>query len=359
MAKIKLGIVGTGGMANAHVGNFNRIPGVEVCMAMDVVPGRAEAFAERHGIAWATESLGDVLSDCDAVSIVTPDRFHAEPTLAALKAGLHVMCEKPLTVTLAEARKVARAAEKASRNGQMHTINFSKRNAPAVAETIRLVHDGAIGELRHVNGAYLQSWLTASAWGHWTNEAWLWRLSKAMGSGGVLADLGCHLLDYVTAAAGTVETLRCSLHNYPKVNEKGKPVTRVGKVPLDANDTALIEFTLASGVTGQCQTTRWATGMINHEQLELYGTNGAIKFDLGADGNVIHTCFGNDRHKAKWKTRRLKHTPSTWQRFIKSIKTGTPEQPDLIRGAELQAYQDACERSAADGGKPKQILEWM
>lgn len=97
MAKIKVGIVGTGGMANAHANALREIPGCEAFMAMDVVPGRAEAFAEQQGVPWATESIDDVMTDCDAVCIVTPDRFHAEPTLAALRRGLHVLCEKPLT----------------------------------------------------------------------------------------------------------------------------------------------------------------------------------------------------------------------------------------------------------------------
>ncbi|MEM1208291.1 MAG: Gfo/Idh/MocA family oxidoreductase [Planctomycetota bacterium] len=359
MAKIKIGIIGTGGMAHGHANNFARIPGVSLHMAMDVVPGRAAAFAEKFDIPWATESLDDVLSDCDAVTIVTPDRFHAEPTLKALRAGLHVMCEKPLTTTLADARKVARAAVKATANGQAHAINFSKRNAPAVIEAIKLVQRGDIGELRHVHGAYLQSWLTANAWGHWTNEAWLWRLSKARGSGGVLADLGCHLLDYTTAATGPIASIRCSLHNYPKVNASGRKVTRAGGVDLDANDTAIIEFTAASGVTGVCHTTRWATGYVNHEQLEVYGTQGAVRFDLGDSSNTLHTCLGKARHKGEWTAREIKHTPTTWQRFVKAIKTGQPAEPDLIRGAELQAYQDACERSADDDATPKKILKWV
>src|SRR5258708_33609832 len=123
MAKIRIGIIGTGGMANTHAEQFKQIPGVELTSCLDVIPGRADAFAERQHVRYVAKDLGQLLDQVDAVSVVTPDRFHAAASLAALHAGKHLLCEKPLTTTLAEARAVARAARAAK--GSVAMVNFS------------------------------------------------------------------------------------------------------------------------------------------------------------------------------------------------------------------------------------------
>jgi predicted dehydrogenase len=363
MAKIKVGIIGTGGMAKAHANHYAKIPGVEAFMAMDVVPGRAEAFAQAHDMPWATESIDDVLTDCDAVSIVTPDRHHAEPTLKALRAGLHVLCEKPLTVTLDDARKVARAAvQAADRHGSVHMTNFSYRNAAAFHHAAKLVADGRLGQVRHVYGRYLQAWLAANVWGHWSDEAWLWRLQTAKGSGGALGDIGCHLIDFLTGIAGDASTLRCSFYNHPKISESGRPITQWQGQPLDANDTAILEMQLDAGGSAVAHTTRWATGRGNQVALEVYGTEGALMIDLDrgydrlwvVDRKIADTA----KNEPDWREVTLKRTPNLWQRFAKLIKTGKNDQPDMVRGAQVQAYLDACERSAANGGTPMKVKKW-
>ena len=178
MAKtIRIGILGTGGMARAHAEAFARIPGVRLAACLDVVPGRAEAFAQRFEIPLATQDRAAFFDAVDAVSIVTPDRFHAEPAIAAFAAGKHVLCEKPLTVTLAEARAVEAAA--AARPDLIGMVNFSYRRSAAAEQAAKLVAAGRIGALRHLQAHYLQSWLVSDLWGHWTSEAFLWRVQTA------------------------------------------------------------------------------------------------------------------------------------------------------------------------------------
>lgn len=222
MKSIRIGIVGTGGMANAHADAFKSIPGVTLAACVDVVPGRAEAFAAKHGIKRAATDLDGLLAEVDAVSVVTPDRFHAEPSLAILAAGKHLLCEKPLTTTLAEAKAVAKAARKAAAKGVRHMVNFSYRRSAALQKAMQLVQAGKIGDLRHVHSMYLQCWVAQPVWGHWTDEAWLWRLQSAKGSGGVLGDVGCHILDLTTAVSGPVEAIRCTLGTFAKIDAKGK-----------------------------------------------------------------------------------------------------------------------------------------
>lgn len=344
MAILRIGIVGTGGMARAHALAFQNIPGVRVSACMDVVPGRAQAFAQAHGIALATEDQDELFAAVDAVSIVTPDRFHAAPTLAALKAGKHVLCEKPLTVTVDEARRVAAAA--AARPDLIGMVNLSYRRSAASLAAARLVAAGKLGDLRHVQAHYLQSWLASDLWGHWSSEAFLWRLQTAAGSGGVLGDVGVHILDLTTAVAGDVARVRCDLRTFDKVQGGKLHHTWQGKA-LDANDTALIQLDFAGGATSVVQATRWATGHINHLRVEVNGTEGALRFDLDESEEQLQVCLGRDVRRGHWKTREFKPAPTVWQRFARAVKTGRGDQPDIARGALMQTMLEACMRSAA------------
>jgi len=345
-------------MANHHADNFNQLKGVTLAACLDVVPGRAQAFAQKHGVKRAVDRLEDLLSEVDAVTLVTPDRFHHQGALTVLRAGKHLLCEKPLTVTLAEARQVAVAAKRASQRGQIGMVNFSYRRSAALQKAIQLSRAGELGELRHAHGFYLQSWIAAPIWGHWTNEGWLWRMSTKSGSGGVLGDVGCHLLDLMTSVTGDVSEVRCALGNFPKIGPDGKRYTKWQDRPLDANDTALVELRFLDGGLGVLQTTRWATGHANHLRLEAHGTEGAIMFDLDRSYDLLDTCFGAGTTSAKWKTLKLKPAPSIYQRFVRAVQSGEQDQPDLLRGAQIQAYLDACERSAKSGGWER-VPKWQ
>lgn len=347
MAALRIGIVGTGGMANSHAEAFKQIRGVKLAACMDVVPGRAEAFAAAHGIPLATNRESQLFDAVDAVSIVTPDRFHAAGTLAALAAGKHVLCEKPLTVTLAEARQVAKVA---ARNPHLiGMVNFSYRRSAAAEQAARIVAAGRLGTLRHVQAHYLQSWLASDAWGHWSSEKFLWRLQSAAGSGGVLADVGVHILDLTMAVAGDAARVRCGLRTFPKLAVDGSVHTRWNGKPLDANDTALVELEFAGGALGVVQATRWATGHLNHLRVEVHGSEGALRFDLDESYETLHLCLGRDVKAAAWRSRVCRPAPSIYQRFCRAVKTGRAEQPDLARGAFVQATLDACLRSDRSG----------
>jgi predicted dehydrogenase len=355
MKHIRIGIIGTGGMANSHAEAYRKHDGVELAACLDVVPGRAEDFARRHGFKHVASSLEDLLHHVDAVSIVTPDRFHAEQSIASLHAGKHLLCEKPLAVSLDEARRVAAAAQAA---GVIHMTNFSYRGSAAFQRAIALAGEGQLGELRHVHSFYLQSWLSSDVWGNWTKEHWLWRLQSNGGLDGVLGDIGCHILDLTTAVAGDVERIRCDLRNFPKISPTGHAVTEWDGKKLDANDTAIIEVEFANGAVGIVQATRWASGHANHLRLEAHGTNGALMFDLDRDWNKIDLCLDKDRHRLAWSTYALKPAPTVYERFLRAIRSGKPEQPDILRGAQIQAYLDACLRSAKSG-QWETISPWL
>lgn len=340
---VRLAILGTGGMANMHAERFNKVTGCKIVAAADVDLTRAEGFAAKHGIATAFGSSKDLLknADFDAVSIVTPDPFHAPLSLECLKAGKHVLCEKPLAVTYPDAKRMVTAAKKA---GVINMVNFSYRDWPAIQAVAALVRDGEIGEVRHVEASYLQAWLASKIWGDWrTTPAWLWRLSQKHGSKGVLGDVGVHIVDFATFPVGPIASVYCRLKAFDKA-----PGNRVGEYPLDANDSAVLNVEFKNGALGTIHTTRWCGGHANRLFLKIAGTKGTVEIDSEKTTAGYRICAGDDLDKAVWRDVAVTEVPNNYQRFIKSIRTGRQDQPDFARGAEIQKVLDACFVSDAE-----------
>lgn len=339
----KIAIIGTGGMANSHARHFQSIRGVKVVAACDVDGARAKAFADKYGIPGVFTSVDALLAEsgCDAVANVTPDAFHAEISLQALAAGKHVFCEKPLATNHADAKKMAAAAKRA---GVVNMVNFSYRNSSALQEAAKLVASGKLGEIRHVEAHYFQSWLSSTVWGEWsTTPAWLWRLSSAHGSKGALGDVGVHILDMATFPVGKMKSIRCKFKNFKKA--KGN---RIGAYKLDTNDSALMTVEFANGALASVTTTRYATGHQNSLFLTVHGTEGALRIDLDKSYSDIDLCLGKNRHSATWTTKTCRSTPNLYARFVRSIRSGKNDQPDFARGAEIQKALDACFVSDAE-----------
>ena len=150
-------------MARTHAAEFLRIPGCRVVAACDIDRARAEAFAAKFGIAAVCGSVGELLAlaGIDAVSIVTPDADHAATALRCLRAGKHVLCEKPLALSHREAMRMVAAARRA---GTVNMVNLSYRSWAALEGVARAVRGGEIGEVRHVEASYLQAWLPSRIW---------------------------------------------------------------------------------------------------------------------------------------------------------------------------------------------------
>lgn len=352
---LRLGVIGTGGMAHSHARAFGAMKGVELAAACDIDEERAKAFASAFSIPLVFTDWKTLLDSgrVDAVTIVAPDALHADIALGALDSGLHVLCEKPLSTTTESALAMAHAAR---RSGLVHMVNFSYRRAASLHAARRIVASGALGRLRHIRGEYLQSWLVSDAWGHWaTTDAFLWRLSKQHGSLGVLGDVGVHLLDFVTYAAGGddggIESLRCSLGTWPK-NESGA----VGPYRLDANDSALMEVHFADGAMGVLQTSRWTTGHLNTIRMSIHGTEGALRLDLDDNYDALDVCLGADVHAGKWRKRVYVPRPSIYVTFANAVSNAlssgrAPDtMPDFVRGARVQNWLDTCFRSADQDG---------
>ena len=344
---IRLLIIGTGGMAANHAQNFAAIPGVEIVAGVDPRPEALAAFRQAHGIPHGFATLDEALAwgRFDAVTNVTPDAAHHATTLPVLAAGKHVLCEKPLATSAAHA---AEMADLAARAGVVNMVNLTYRNVPALQEAARLVRAGRIGAVRHFEASYLQSWLVQDAWGAWNKESqWLWRLSQAHGSKGVLGDVGIHILDFATFAAGLpVAEMSCRLATFDKA-----PGGRIGDYVLDANDSATMQVVLANGALGTVAATRFASGHLNDLRLRIYGDKGGLDLRFEGGESRLFACLEPDLKTALWQELPCPILPTVYERFIAAIRGDGPPEPTFARGAELQALLDLAEASAARRGE--------
>ncbi|MFD8930964.1 Gfo/Idh/MocA family protein [Streptomyces mirabilis] len=291
-----VGMVGYAFMGAAHsqgwrtVGRVFDLPRSPVLAA---VCGRdtsaVRAMADQHGWAAAETDWRALIArdDVDLVDICTPGDSHAEIALAALAAGKHVLCEKPLANTVEEAEAMTEAAEAAFARGQMTMVGFNYRRLPATSLARKMVAEGRLGALRHVRVTYLQDWLVDPQF------PLTWRLRKELAGSGALGDLGAHIVDLAQYLAGE-PVVGVSALTETFVRERPLPggvssgltavsatnprAGGVGTVTVD--DAALFTGRFASGALASFEASRFATGRKNSLRIELNGERGSLAFDL-------------------------------------------------------------------------------
>ncbi|MFF9489044.1 Gfo/Idh/MocA family protein [Streptomyces sp. NPDC014676] len=288
---LRIGMVGYAFMGAAHSQGWRtagRVFDLPMSPELAVICGRdadaVRAAADRHG--WAeTETDWRALverDDVDLVDICTPGDSHAEIALAALAAGKHVLCEKPLANSVAEAEAMTRAAEEAAARGQSAMVGFNYRRVPATALARRMVAEGRIGKLRHVRVAYLQDWLVDPEF------PLTWRLRREQAGSGSLGDLGAHIVDlaqYLSGErlAGVSALTETFVRERPLLTAPSAglaAVTAAGTGQVTVDDAALFTGRFASGAIASFEATRYATGRKNALRIELNGERGSLAFDL-------------------------------------------------------------------------------
>ncbi|MFJ3982231.1 Gfo/Idh/MocA family protein [Streptomyces fungicidicus] len=288
---LRIGMVGYAFMGAAHSQGWRtagRVFDLPLSPELAVICGRdadaVRAAAGRYG--WAeTETDWRALverDDVDLVDICTPGDSHAEIALAALAAGKHVLCEKPLANTVEEAEAMARAAEAAAARGRLAMVGFNYRRVPATALARRMVAEGRIGRLRHVRVAYLQDWLVDPEF------PLTWRLRREQAGSGSLGDLGAHIVDLAQYLAGE-RLAGVSAITETFVRERPLPsapssglaaVSSAGTGQVTVDDAALFTGRFTSGALASFEATRYATGRKNALRIELNGERGSLAFDL-------------------------------------------------------------------------------
>ena len=238
-------------------------------------PAATAAAARRYGFDAAETDWRALLEreDVQLIDVCTPGDSHAEIAVAALDAGKHVLCEKPLANTVAEAEAMAAAAGRAQARGIRSMIGFNYRRVPALVLARELIASGRAGEIRHVRASYLQDWLADPAF------PLTWRLQREHAGSGALGDLGAHIVDLaqfltgqlIAGVSGVATTF---------VPKRPIPGGAGATGPVTVDDAVAFTARLESGGLASFEATRFATGRKNALRIEINGSRGSLAFDL-------------------------------------------------------------------------------
>jgi len=277
------------------VGKFFDLPAnIELRALAGRSRGAVEAAAQRMEFA-STETDWQALiarDDIDIIDICVPGHLHHDIAIAALEAGKHVLCEKPLATTVAEALEMTAAAVHARTLGVLSMCGFTYRRTPALSLAKRLVDEGRLGTIRQVRAQYLQDWLSDE------DAPLTWRLDKTKAGSGSLGDIGAHSIDMaewvsgqrIIGVSGMLETFvsrRPITGEFSGLGGVGATGSDAPRGPVTVDDAALFTTRLDGGAIGVFEASRFALGHKNAVRLEVNGTLGSIAFDF-EDNNTLH-----------------------------------------------------------------------
>ncbi len=277
--EIGVGMLGYAFMGKAHSNAFKKIPYIiyppPAVPRLIAICGRDEAAvseaARRYGYEAYYTDWRKMLED-DRIQLFDnggSNDVHAGPCIAAVQAGKHVVCEKPLARTAGEAKEMLDAAQKA---GVKHMVAFNYRFVPALRQARDLIRSGALGRIYHYRADYLQEWVMP----HY-NVGMIWRLGKKTAGSGALGDLGAHIIDLGRFLVGEITSVSAMTRTF--VKERPLPDgSGMGKVDVDDAFVAAVEF--ENGAIGTLEASRFAAGRKNHQVLEVNGEKGSLRFNL-------------------------------------------------------------------------------
>jgi predicted dehydrogenase len=382
---LRVGMVGYAFMGAAHSQAWRTAPrffdlplSPQLAAVAGRDSGRVAAAAAKLGWESAETDWRRLIErdDIDLIDICTPGSTHAEIAIAALEAGKHVLCEKPLANSVAEAERMTAAAESAAARGVFSMCGFSYRRTPALSLAKRLVDSGALGQLRHVRAQYLQDWLADE------NAPLTWRLDKTMSGSGSLGDIGAHIIDaaqwttgqYILGVSALLETFVTERPvGGDLVGLGGRGGAEAPKGPVTVDDAAIFSARFegsagSAGPLGVFEATRFALGRKNAMRLELNGSEASLAFDF-EDMNSLWFYDAADEPNAGFRKIQVTepehpYTAHWWPvghglgyehafthqvvDLVEAIAAGKQPAPSFADALQVQRVLDAVEASAAD-----------
>lgn len=282
MRKVTTAVIGAGFMGRVHAEAIRRLGHVEITGVAGISAEEAKSFGESIGVERTTGDYRELLADpkIDAVHVCTPNALHHPISKAAMDAGKHVVCEKPLTLSAAEARDLVDIAKK---KNLANCVNHNLRYYPVVQQLRRMIEAGELGEVLLVQGTYSQDWLLYDTDYNWRIE------SKDNGPLRAMGDIGSHWMDMIQHLTGLkIKALCADLATFHKTRKRPKFAieTFAGKtlrpddydeVPIDTEDYGAVLLHLGARARGAFTVSQVAAGCKNRFQVEIFGTKaGAI-----------------------------------------------------------------------------------
>jgi predicted dehydrogenase len=372
--KLNVAMIGYKFMGKAHSNAYRQVarmmdPAAEPVMKLLVgrTPDAVQAAAADLG--WqetATDYRKAVRrKDIDIVDICTANDTHMEIALAALKAGKHVFCEKPLGMDLKQATKMAQAALNA---GVKNMVNFNYRSCPAVALAKQFIDEGRIGRIFHWRAVYLQDWIIDPTF------PLVWRLDKSVAGSGSHGDLNAHLIDLALWLVGEMTEVSSSMETFVKERPRQAQTTGglsaaagegVGAVTVDDAVLSLARF--ANGAIGTFEATRFAAGHKNGLTIEINGDKGSVRFDFERMNELQYFDRADPAHAQGFRTilatESIHPYMQAWwppghiigyehgfihnvYNFLNAVARETAPSPDFVEAAKVNAVLDAMSKSA-------------
>ena len=367
MKELRVAIIGGGFMGRAHSLAWSLAPiaedlGVTVIKQaiVEATPELAEAAARRLGWAESSTSWEEVVTraDIDIVDICTPPALHKSIALAAIEAGKHVFCEKPITNDADEADAMQ---ARANSSGSVTQVGFNYRHTPAISFAKQLLDSGRLGEPMQFRGTYLQD----AAFGADPNR---WRATRRTGGSGMVGDIGSHILDVAELFFGDITRVCALIRSKGSASDDGwlPESRRVSDDLLDDAGVWIAEF--ANGALGNFAVNGYSSGRKNQISFGFDATRGAVEFDWNfreefrvsyvdepADHSGFRRIHTNDKHPNGWwrlaglGTGYIDIMAIEFQKFLRAIADHGRARPDFADGARIQRIVEAVRRSADTG----------
>lgn len=381
MKNINVGLIGGGFMGKAHSLAYSAVPmffwpskvmPVKHTLA-EFTDAMAADAATRFGFENSTSDWKSIIDnpDIDLVDIATPNNSHAEIAIAALAAGKHVICEKPLARTVEEAAAMYEAARKSN---SVNMVAFNYRRTPAVALAKKYIEDGSIGKIINFRATYLQDWSADP------NSPLSWRFQKSVAGSGAVGDILTHVLDlarYLVDEVTAVSAMTNHIITERPLQQSGsdslgnsKGGSDAPKGAVDVEDEVLSLIKFANGAIGSVEATRNAWGRNNFITLEIHGTEGSIAFNY-ENRDQLEVCFKSDEgdrrgFRTVYTGPNHPNGAALWpipalgigygetkiieaHDLFTAIAGGEPVRPDFGDGYQVALIDDAILRSAESG----------
>ncbi len=375
--RLNIALIGYSFMGKAHSHAYRDVsmffPDTGTEPAMKVICGRDEAAVRQAATEFGWQECDTswrrvvARDDIDVVDICTPGNEHVRMAIAALNAGKHLICEKPLANNLKEAREMLKAAKR-SRKKTMVAFNY--RRVPAIALARELIREGKIGQIYHWRAVYLQDWILDP------DFPLVWRLQKSKAGSGPHGDLNAHIVDLAYHLVGEIDSVvgaeTTFIKERPLVDSVGASLRassgsgrRKGKVTVD--DATLFLARFKNGAIGSFEGTRFAAGRRNHNRFEINGSKGSIAFNLEKMNELQYFSREDEGHvqgfreiivnegvhpyiSAWWPPGHIIGWEHTFiheiKDFLEAIAANRKASPDFEEGTRVQAVLEAVSLSA-------------
>jgi len=352
----RIGIVGYS-FGRVHAEAYRQIPfykdlgaPIELVGVATSRPETAARAKAEGGFAFATADWRELVNspDIDIVHVCAPDDLHHPIASAALAAGKHVYCEKPLARTVAEAEDLLARARASGRVAQMA---FQMRFGSAVQAARRLVREGTLGDITSFRITYLHSGYEDP------NRPLSWRLDQARTGGGVLYDLGSHAIDLIAYLVGRPQRVMGLTRTFIKERPDAQGSPR--RVPVGVDDVAMAMLETESGAVGVLEATRLATGLRRGPDITIYGTRGSVAFNGFTNHNELNLYVKAEKVPGLggWETintggrNPVPLSVAAQAHFLEAIRDGrTDVEPSFATGLQVQRVLAAVQESAGSGG---------